>query len=51
MIPVAQRLGAAVPGMRVTPRGLAEAEIGHFGEGPAFDKILRNLAQRSTAAG
>ncbi len=46
IIPIAQRLGAAVPDARVTPHGAAEPEVGHFAGGAAFDEILLALARR-----
>ncbi len=46
VVPVAQRLGAALPDARVAPRGTAEPEIGHFAEDAALDEILLALARR-----
>jgi uncharacterized protein len=46
VVPVAQRLGAAIPDARVAPRHAAEQDVGHFAEGGAFDEILLALAQR-----
>ena len=46
VIPIATRLGAAVPDARVTPLGAAEPEVGHFAESAAFDEILLALARR-----
>lgn len=48
-IPIATRLGGAVPDARVAPHDAPEPEIGHFAEGAAFDKILFDLARRSAA--
>jgi uncharacterized protein len=47
IIPLAQRLAAAVPDARVPPHAAATPEAGHFAEGAPFDKILRDLARRS----
>ena len=49
VIPIATRLGAAVPDARVAPHGAAEPEVGHFAEGAALDEILVDLARRSAA--
>jgi uncharacterized protein len=49
VVPIAQRLGAAVPDARVTPYGAAEPEAGHFAEGSAFDEVLLALARQSAA--
>jgi hypothetical protein len=46
IIPITQRLGAAVPDTRVTARGSAEREIGHFTDGATLDDILLALARR-----
>jgi nitroimidazol reductase NimA-like FMN-containing flavoprotein (pyridoxamine 5'-phosphate oxidase superfamily) len=46
VVPVAQRLGAAVPDARVAPRHAAEQDVGHFPEGAAFDEALLALARR-----
>ena len=44
-IPIAQRLGAPVPDVRVFPRGSADHEVGHFAEGATFDRVLLALAR------
>ena len=46
VIPIAQRLGPAVPDARVAPLGSPHREIGHFAEGAAIDEILLALARR-----
>jgi hypothetical protein len=46
VIPVAQCLGARIPGQRVPPRSDPEPEVGHFAEGERFDEILLALARR-----
>jgi uncharacterized protein len=46
VVPIAQRLGATIPDVRVAPAGAPGPEIGHFAEGAAFDEVLRNLARR-----
>ena len=48
VIPIAQRVGAAMPDARIAPHGAPEPEIGHFAEGASFDEILFALARRST---
>ena len=45
-IPIAQRMGAAIPDPKVPPRTAPEPEIGHFAEGGRFDDILLALARR-----
>ena len=45
VVPIAQRLGAAIPDRRVRPRGSREREIGHLPEGGQFDEVLRRLAR------
>ncbi len=47
VIPIAQRVGAAMPDARIAPHGAPEPEIGHFAEGASFDEILFALARRS----
>ena len=47
VIPVAQRVGAAMPDARIAPHGTPEPEVGHFAEGASFDEILFALARRS----
>jgi hypothetical protein len=46
VIPIAQRLGAAVADQRVMPRGSCDLEAGHFVEGADFANILHSLARR-----
>jgi uncharacterized protein len=49
VVPVAQRLGAAIPDARVPPSRAPEEDVGHFAEGAAFDEILLALARRYAA--
>jgi hypothetical protein len=46
VIPIAQRLDAAIDDRRVPPRGSRETEIGHFAAGARFGDILLSLARR-----
>jgi uncharacterized protein len=45
VIPIAQRLDAAIPDQRVPPHDTPEAEIGHFGEGGDLSAVLLSLAR------
>jgi nitroimidazol reductase NimA-like FMN-containing flavoprotein (pyridoxamine 5'-phosphate oxidase superfamily) len=46
-IPIAQRVGGAVPDPRVAPHSAPEPEIGYFAEGAAFDQLLLGLARET----
>jgi hypothetical protein len=50
-IPIAQRIGAAIPDPIAAPRTAPEPEIGQFAEGVRFDDILLALARRRRTDG
>jgi hypothetical protein len=46
VIPIGQRVGAAIDNRRVMPGGSRDREVGHFAAGAAFDEVLLALARR-----
>jgi uncharacterized protein len=47
-VPIAMRMGAPIPDLKVAPRAAFGPEAGHFAEGAAFDQVLMATAREQS---